>query len=109
MRPGAGGKCFNVATGESQSLNELVGMLNTLMGTDVTPDYGDPRAGDVKHSLADISHARDVLGYEPIVGFEEGLRATIEAFDRRGSLRRARPMRSACSAQRARARGAPRP
>ena len=53
-----------------------------LMGTDVTPVYGDPRAGDVKHSLADISQAREALGYEPIVGFEQGLRATIDSFHR---------------------------
>ena len=78
---GAAGRCFNVATGESQSLNELVGLLNTLMDTDVAANHGDPRPGDVEHSLADITQAREVLGYEPTVGFQDGLRMTIEAFD----------------------------
>ena len=57
-------------------------LLNTLMDTDITADYGDPRPGDVEHSLADITQAREVLGYEPTVGFEDGLQMTIEAFDR---------------------------
>ena len=71
-----------MATGESQTLNDLVGMLNTLMGTDVQAEHGPPRPGDVEHSLADITQAREVLGYEPTVSFEDGLRMTVEAFDR---------------------------
>jgi UDP-glucose 4-epimerase len=78
--PDAGGKCFNVATGEAQSLNDLVRLLNDLMGTNVQAEHGPPRAGDVEHSLADITQAREVLGYEPAVAFEEGLRMTIESF-----------------------------
>ncbi|HEX5911266.1 MAG TPA: SDR family oxidoreductase [Thermoleophilaceae bacterium] len=79
--PDAGGKCFNVATGESQSLNDLVRQLNELMGTDIPAEHGPQRPGDVAHSLADISRAREVLGYEPAVSFQEGLRMTIESFD----------------------------
>jgi len=80
--PGAAGQCFNVATGESQSLNGLVQALNVLMDLDIEAVHGDPRPGDVEHSLADISQARQVLGYEPEVSFHDGLRMTIDAFDR---------------------------
>jgi nucleoside-diphosphate-sugar epimerase len=48
-----------------------------ILGTDVEPTYQDARAGDVRHSQADIGLARQLLGYEPAVGFEDGLRRTI--------------------------------
>jgi nucleoside-diphosphate-sugar epimerase len=79
--PGAAGLAFNIATGESHSLNELVATLNRLMGTDVPPTYSAPRPGDIEHSWADISRAREVLGYRPEVGFEQGLRAAIRAYE----------------------------
>jgi nucleoside-diphosphate-sugar epimerase len=72
------GLTINVAVGQSHTLNELVASLNELLGTDIEPIYGDPRPGDVPDSLADISRARDVLGYEPTVGFTDGLRRTID-------------------------------
>jgi len=77
--PGAGnGRAVNVACGERQTLNELVQMLNELLGTQIAPRYADPRPGDVRHSHADISLARALLGYEPCVRFREGLRRTVE-------------------------------
>src|SRR6266511_1312905 len=70
--PKASGAVLNVATGERRTLNELVDAINRLLGTDIEPERTAPRPGDVEHSLADISRAREVLGYEPTTGFEEG-------------------------------------
>lgn len=72
------GEVVNVACGERTTLNEIVADLNKLLGTSLRPVYEPPRAGDVKHSLADISTTRKVLGYEPRVMFPEGLRRSIE-------------------------------
>lgn len=74
------GKTFNVANGKTISLNHMLAMLNQLLGTDVQPVFEDPRVGDVRDSLADISGARQYLGYEPIVSFEEGLKQSIEFY-----------------------------
>ena len=76
--PGVAGKVINVGTGDRHTLNEMVALLNKIFGRQVTPRYDSPRRGDVLHSQADISLARQVLGYEPKVGFEEGLRRTVE-------------------------------
>jgi nucleoside-diphosphate-sugar epimerase len=73
------GHIINVANGERITLNQLLGVLQHITGrTDVTAEYRAPRAGDVRHSLADITRAREMLGYEPRVGLEEGLQKTIE-------------------------------
>ncbi|HEV7890774.1 MAG TPA: SDR family oxidoreductase [Pyrinomonadaceae bacterium] len=73
------GEVVNVATGERATLNELLEVLKGITGkADVTAEYREPRVGDVRHSLADITRARELLGYEPTVGLEEGLRKTIE-------------------------------
>jgi nucleoside-diphosphate-sugar epimerase len=73
------GEVINVATGERATLNELLEALKGITGkTDVSADYREARVGDVRHSLADITRARELLGYEPTVGLEEGLRKTIE-------------------------------
>ncbi|MGD2175124.1 MAG: GDP-mannose 4,6-dehydratase, partial [Candidatus Brocadiaceae bacterium] len=82
---GAAGTVCNVGCGERHTLNELLQLLQELLGISVEPEYGPPRAGDVQHSLADISRAREVLGYEPAVGFEEGLRRTVEWYESRGT------------------------
>jgi len=74
------GEVINIACGYEVSLNELVQKINTELGTDVKPEYKDERVGDVKHSLADISKAEKLLGYKPLVSFEEGLRKTIEFY-----------------------------
>lgn len=75
---GVAGKVFNIAYGKRITLNGLVAMLNKILGKDIKPVYASPRAGDVKHSLADISLAREMLGFEPKYGFEEGMRLTVE-------------------------------
>lgn len=73
------GQVINVANGERISLNQLLDELKSLTGkSDVVADYKDPRAGDVKHSLADISRARNLLGFEPRVDLRTGLLHTID-------------------------------
>jgi UDP-glucose 4-epimerase len=74
------GQTFNIANGKSTSLLELLEALNELLGTDIEPVFDPPRPGDVRESLADISQARACLGYEPKVGFEEGLRRSIDYY-----------------------------
>jgi nucleoside-diphosphate-sugar epimerase len=76
--PRASGEVINVATGGRISLNELFEVMRKLVGADVRPNYGEARAGDVRDSQADITKARELLGYEPIVSFEDGLRQTID-------------------------------
>ncbi len=71
------GKAFNCATGRRVSLNETYGVLQQLTGYDGPPKYAPPRAGDIKHSLADISLAEKYFGYRPKVSFEAGLRQTV--------------------------------
>ena len=73
------GQVINIANGQRVTLNELLNELKTLTGkTDVQAEYREPRAGDVRHSLADISRAREFLNFEPRVGFREGLNLTID-------------------------------
>ncbi len=73
------GQVINVANGERTTLNELLETLKSITGkTEVEPEYREFRVGDVMHSLADITRAREHLGYEPQVGLEEGLKKTIE-------------------------------
>ena len=56
----------------------MLEQINSITGKDISPIYAEPRAGDIKHSQADISHAKEHLGYEPKVSFREGLERTIE-------------------------------
>jgi nucleoside-diphosphate-sugar epimerase len=72
------GSVINIATGARISLNQLFRTLRDLIGSSVNVNYGAARSGDVKDSQADISRARKLLGYEPLVSFEEGLRRTVE-------------------------------
>jgi UDP-N-acetylglucosamine/UDP-N-acetyl-alpha-D-glucosaminouronate 4-epimerase len=76
--PGVAGEVINVATGTRVSLNELFNTIRALLDANVEPKYGPPRAGDVRDSQADISKARRLLGYEPTVTFEQGLKNTVE-------------------------------
>jgi nucleoside-diphosphate-sugar epimerase len=76
--PNASGEIINVATAGRISLNRLFETMRGLVGATVQPTYAEPRAGDVRDSQADIRKAKELLGYEPIVSFEEGLRRTIE-------------------------------
>lgn len=71
------GRMVNVACGERVNLNEVYRILQKLTGFTGAATYGPERAGDIKHSLADISAAREAIGYDPQVGFEEGLRRTV--------------------------------
>jgi len=75
---GASGKVFNGGTGARITLNEVLKLLEKITGAKISAKYDPPRSGDILHSQADISLARKVLGYEPRVGFEEGLRRTWE-------------------------------
>jgi UDP-glucose 4-epimerase len=76
--PGAAGEVINVATGGRISLNHLLDTMNRIVGSRVEAIYREPRAGDVRDSQADIAKARTLLGYMPLVGLEDGLRATLE-------------------------------
>jgi nucleoside-diphosphate-sugar epimerase len=70
------GEVFNIACGERTTVNTLVREISDLMGTSIRPFYTDPRPGDILHSFADIDKARKVLGFEPLVGFKQGLKRT---------------------------------
>ena len=72
------GQVVNVACGDRVTVNQIIKLINDLLGKRVVPKYVPARAGDVKHSLAAIDLARQVLGYEPVVPFGEGLRRAIE-------------------------------
>ena len=75
----ASGEVFNIALGSRISLNELVRAINTLCGKNINTVYEDFRGGDIKHSLADISKAQDILKYSPTVSFTEGLQKTADS------------------------------
>src|ERR1700730_15213981 len=72
------GRVFNVATGRRVTLNETFKLLQGLTSYSGSPIYAAERGGDIKHSLADISAAREHLGYRPTVNFEDGLRRTVD-------------------------------
>jgi len=76
--PGIGGRVFNIACGRRVSVNELLSRLQEISGIRISPRFEAARAGEIRHSLAAIGQARAHLGYEPRVGFEEGLAATWE-------------------------------
>jgi UDP-glucose 4-epimerase len=75
---GVSGRVYNVGTGASITVLDLVAALNRALGTNLQPTFGPARAGDVRYSRADISAARKDLGYAPDVGFEDGLKRTVE-------------------------------
>jgi nucleoside-diphosphate-sugar epimerase len=76
--PGVSGEVINIATGGRISLNQLFRTIRDLVGASVEPVYAAPRRGDVRDSRADVEKAQRLLGYEPSVAFDEGLRKTIE-------------------------------
>jgi len=76
--PAAAGEVINVACGRRISLNQAWDALAEVVGPLPTPRYGPPRVGDVRDSQADIAKAERILGYHPVVSFEEGLRRTVE-------------------------------
>lgn len=72
------GTVINVACGERYSLNDLLRGLADILGTSVTPETLPSRPGDIRHSMADITRARELLGYEPKISFQEGIRRTVD-------------------------------
>jgi nucleoside-diphosphate-sugar epimerase len=76
--PKAVGQMVNLGCGGRYSLNELVAMLNRILGASIQPVYEPARVGDVKHSQADVAAARTILGYTPRYSLEAGLRKTVE-------------------------------
>jgi nucleoside-diphosphate-sugar epimerase len=75
-----GGEVINIACGERISLNTLIKYIGEEAGTKMEPEYRPSRAGDVRDSLADISAARALIGYDPKIDVREGLRRTFAAF-----------------------------
>ena len=77
---GVAGQTLNLACGAKISVNAVIAKLNELLGTQVHPIYAPPRAGDVRHSCADITLARKLLNFEPVVDLEAGLRQAIDYY-----------------------------
>ena len=75
---GVAGEAFNIACGDRITVNSILSEIRTLIGSDIEPIYDPPRPGDILHSQADISKARDKLGWNPIATFTEGLVPTID-------------------------------
>ncbi len=76
--PNASGKVFNVGTGTRFTLNQTLRLLEQIAGKRMEPKYDPPRDGDIRDSQADITQSRELLGYDPTVEFEEGLRRTYD-------------------------------
>jgi nucleoside-diphosphate-sugar epimerase len=85
--PQAAGSVYNIACGEQTTLKRLLTELQTIIGTDIAAAYAAPRAGEVRHSLADITKAREELGYEPSVGLSDGLRRAAHSLLSDSALR----------------------
>jgi len=73
-----GGQVINIAFGQRTTLNQIIAMLNELTGQNLAAMYGPERAGDVRHSHADLTRAKHILGYAPAIDVREGLRRTLE-------------------------------
>jgi nucleoside-diphosphate-sugar epimerase len=72
------GEVVNIACGEAVTVNAIIDMINRLLGKNVKPIYAPARAGDVKHSLADITAAKKLIGFKPVMLFREGLEKSID-------------------------------
>jgi len=88
------GQVFNVGSGHSVSVNELWDRVRALTGVPVLPKHEAARAGEVKSSLASITKARDLVGYQPCVDFDEGLRRTVTFYREARKQRRRRRERA---------------
>lgn len=84
--PDVSGQVFNVGTGRSVALLDLLAALGRLLGTDVKPLHAPARPGDIRHSRADIRRARRALGYEPSVSFEDGLGRTVRWYQQSSTV-----------------------
>ncbi|HMI50181.1 MAG TPA: SDR family oxidoreductase [Candidatus Saccharimonadales bacterium] len=89
--PNVSGKVFNVGTGGRTSLNDVLAELGKISGKPLSAKYDPPRDGDIRDSQADISQARDFLGYKPAVSFEEGLKRTFDWYKATQSKTPAKP------------------
>ena len=72
------GDVINIACGEAITVNAIIDMINKIVGKNVKPTYVPSRKGDVKHSLADITQAKKLIGFKPVVSFKDGLKKAIE-------------------------------
>jgi len=72
------GEVLNIACGQAVTVNETIDVINELLGKNIKPVYDPPRPGDVKHSLADITLAKETIGYKPTVPFKQGLQLAID-------------------------------
>ncbi len=72
------GQVLNIACNHKTTLNQILQQLKSLLNVDLEGEYTDPRPGDVRHSLADVTRAKEVIGYEPKIFFEEGLAKAID-------------------------------
>jgi UDP-N-acetylglucosamine 4-epimerase len=79
----AGGEVFNIACGERTTVNTLAREIADLLGVSIVPLYTDPRPGDILHSFADLDKARKELGFDPLVGFKQGLKKTVAWYKKR--------------------------
>ncbi len=78
-----GGEIFNIACGKRTTVNSLAREISDLLEASIIPFYTDPRPGDILHSFADIDKARRMLGFKPLVGFEQGLKKTMTWYKKR--------------------------
>jgi UDP-glucose 4-epimerase len=78
--PGAAGEVFNIGCGDRVSLLDIIARLEALLGKKLERRHTPSRAGDVPHTLADVSKAKRLMGYSPLVAFDEGFRRTVEYF-----------------------------
>ncbi len=72
------GEVLNIACGQAVTVNETIDVINELLGKNIEPLYDAPRPGDVKHSLADITLAQQIIGYKPLISFKQGLQKAID-------------------------------
>jgi len=79
----AAGEVFNIACGERTTVNTLAREIGDLLGVSIVPLYTDPRPGDILHSFANIDKARKELGFDPLVGFKQGLKKTVSWYKKR--------------------------
>jgi UDP-glucose 4-epimerase len=80
--PGANGRIFNVAGSAPATVNHVAETIGAILGREVRKEHGPPRPGDIRDSWADVTAAREVLGWDATIDLEEGLRRTIDHITR---------------------------
>ena len=80
--PETHGEAINISTANAVSVNTVVNTIRELLGKNhIEPTYAPPRPGDIKHSLADVKKAKEIIGYEPTISFDEGIRKAIDWYE----------------------------